>query len=229
LPLSGREAWLVDCPKWTRNWYNLVILASKRVSLGDVQSFCKSYIDLKKNLTRSDFNYEKGAVFNEHERLRMKEHVAKLRTAYDQVVEELKNVDEKVILSWTEKFEKVAKPLIEYDDSIGAIAAERAIIVYSSKAKKDLGKGAFTLSQRIQSVGMSEQIAVTNPSGLLGDVRTPFRASKTKDLSDLLSEYKTWVNLRYPDPETIHSELVSEWIKNTLGLLKNASREDEDD
>jgi virulence-associated protein VapD len=211
--LLGRSVWTSNCEPWQRNFYNLVLYTAKHaIKVNRIEKLCKSYQDLKSSLIRTSFNYEKGAVFISEEIATMQDFISHHRDTLKKREKSLKQISPALIEGWDELSEE-EKFLLDYDNAVGAIASQRAMIIYSPKAKKKVGKGAVLLSQRLQVLSLTELIQATNPSGLTGDNRLVFTCRPNVDSEELAEEFQGWVAKSYPDLDQCPNPLIKGWVK----------------
>jgi hypothetical protein len=223
IALLGKTVWTADAPDWARNWYNLVLQTCKRLKLADPIAFCRSQEELHKNLLRSEFNFEKGAVFTEEERARMADSLHEIRSTYENLKRDLKKPSMSLIRSWKEQYAEKVKPLLDMDNSLSAIVTERVQLIYSLKQKKKLGKGAFTLGDRLSTLDDGEYIRATNPTGLMGDPRIPFRADPRQGQNDLYEEFTNWATKNGLTGQYDQNPLVRGWVLRISQRLKSTA------
>jgi hypothetical protein len=214
-PLLGRDVWVKDAPSWARNWFNLVLQTARRCKPESLSPFAKSSIELKRTLTRHDFNYKKGAVFTEDERSVMARNLQKYQSDYDTAVAKLANLTDEVILHWGEIYAQKMKPLLDIDNQLSAICSERAQIIYASKNKRRLGTGAYLLGDRLSVLDPGDLLVATNPTGLIGDQRRSIKPkSRPDDISGIRVEFEDWADRVYPFLDTHTNPLIKSWMRN---------------
>jgi hypothetical protein len=225
--LTGKKVWNQSPVGDKGRWYTLVLRAAQTKVVGNPLDFIISQPERMRIFAKTEWAFQKGAVFTEFERDAMERSVHNELAAYQRVIDELKNPTIHTIEGFKERLEEVAKPLRSYNAHVQAIASQRASYLYNPRMKKILGKGAYLLEDRFSMLTLHDWIEASNATGLLFDYRNriPIKIrDRRAPIEDVLYILRN-IEFQVSSSDT----LGRAWIENALERVRRQKHSEDEE
>jgi hypothetical protein len=195
-------------------WCTLVKEAAKRLDVSEPHKWAKSYQEIYDRHIKKTWQYESRAVFSADEVKAMTIYASIERSRYNEFLKQLKDPEDKFLLSYDTTYSEVTTSLHKYDITLARIASLRASVIFketnsSSKAKRV----PLTREDRVQQLDLYHWIVATNPTGLFGDERSEFQVKVrrgTPDEMETWGQFCDWV-MRLPRSTYMANPLIYQW------------------